>query len=126
MRKTITAAGIALAAGIAFGAWIAFREMSTVIVGTVKQYEATTRVAARATQARPGRAPSSPADWLGKLGGRDPIVDPQTESYAVRMEKAAVENARCMCGQRVDQGAERVPCPIHGPSYFDGPAIAAV
>lgn len=125
MKRTATAAGIALAAGIAIGAWIAFREMSTVIVGTVQQYRAQTNVDAR--PARPERAPRSPADWLGKLGGRDPIVDPQTESYATRMEKAQEHNARCLCGQRVEKGAQRVPCPIHGPSAFDGPtAVAAI
>ena len=105
MKQTVTAAARGVATGIVLGGWLAFREMGTVIVGTVEQYRAQTNVDARA-QARPARRQ--------RPSGRDP-VDPQTES-----------SARCLCGQRVAKGDGRVPCPVHGPSAFDAVAVAAV
>ena len=105
MKNSAIAAGLGIAAGIAIGGWLAFREMSTVIVGTVEQYRAQTRVETRGTQARPKRRQ--------RPSGRDPI-DPQTETAA-----------SCLCAQRLSKGEQRVPCPIHGETVFDTP-IAAV
>lgn len=100
MNRTATAAAIAGLGGLVVGAFLAFRQMSTIIVGTVDTYQATTRIAERNAPTRARAKPQRPT-------GR-PRIDPQTE-----------QRARCLCAQRNSKGGGRVPCPVHGPSVFD-------